>query len=189
MTLTCSSVGLPATSYLPETRAVDRPTLAAGAEVGLLDVRHAPTTKQGEAGLAVLVRTDPSGTPLDGEAARILRVDATTMALGTTVATEGTTDVKTAAVAVAARRLATGRLRTVLRLATDRVPLRPVVPPAVPSIGPTTPLEVGDGVLGVAAPQAVDVGRVGAASKKGVVVAERPTDAGTGVVAADGSST
>lgn len=151
-------------------------------------MRHAPAAAQGQAGLAVLVRAHPSGAPLDGEAARVLRVDATAVALGPPVAAKGPANVETPTVAVAAGGLPTRRVRAVLRVATDRVPVRPIVPSPVPSVGPAPLLEVGNGVLRVAAPQAVDVGRVGTTSKEGVVVARRPTDAGTGVVTANGGA-
>lgn len=128
-------------------------------------MRHAATEVEGPSGLALLVRADPVRPFLHGQAARARRANAATVGVGLAIAAEGPADVESPAAAVAAGRLTMGRLRAVLRQATDRVPVRPIAASPVPSSRTPPLLEVGNGVLGVATPEAIDVGRVGATSK------------------------
>lgn len=151
-------------------------------------MRNAPATEQGPTRVTVLVRRDPSGPSLDGEPPRVRRAHAAAAAVRTAITAQGASDVKPPTAAIAARRLAARRIRAVLRVAADRVPTLAVVPSPVPLVGRALPLEVVHGILRVTAPQAINVGRVSAARSERVIMAKRPTDAGTGVITADGGA-
>lgn len=148
----------------------------------------ASPTKQGPAGLPLLVGRHPQRTPFNGEAPRGGSAHAAAVAVGPAITAKGAADVKTSAAAAAAGRLPTRRVRALLRVTADRVPPLAVVPSPVPSLGPLVLLEVGDGVLGVTAPEAINVGRISAPGKERVIMARRPTNAGTGVITTDGGA-
>lgn len=163
-------------------------SLAAGAEVGRIDVRHAPATEEGASRVAFLRGADPVGAFPHGKAPRVPGVGAAAVGVGAAVAAEVRAKVEETAAAIAAGRLPAGGVRALLRVAADRVPTLAVVPPAIPPAGAPVLLEVGHGVLGVATPEAVDVRRLGSAGEECVVVTGRPADASASVVAADGGA-